>query len=42
MPTIGDAIEVFCPDDNQIYPGKVKSFEPCTGAIHVSYDDSDQ
>lgn len=42
QPSVGDAIEVYWPDDDKFYPGKVTSFTPNTGDIHVHYDDGDQ
>lgn len=42
LPTVGSAIEVFWPDDKTFYPGRVTSFEPSTGDIHVNYDDGEE
>lgn len=42
LPSVGDANEVYWPDDNQFYPGTVTRFEPSSGKTHVSYDDRDK
>lgn len=39
--TVGDAIEVYWPDDKEYYPGKVSAHDPKTGYFTVNYDDGE-
>eukprot|EP00171_Calliarthron_tuberculosum_P001315 IDg1315t1 len=42
IPGVGQSIEVFWPDDNQYYRGKVSAINESDGKYTIDYDDGDQ